>query len=141
MPGCARRSHGDCGSDTGRFLLDTIGELRQAYALADVAVVGRSFGNLHGSDMMEPVALGAAVVTGPAVLDFRDTVDALLAGDGIVQTDRDDLPETLAQLLADPDRRRQLGENGRVVLRAQQGASQRNAELIAGLLVEKGQRD
>ncbi len=137
MPGCARRSHGDCGSKTGRFLLDTIGELRQAYALADVAVVGRSFGNLHGSDMMEPVALGAAVVTGPAVLDFRDTVDALLAGDGLVQTDRRNLRETLAQLLADPERRRQLVENGRVVLRAHQGATQRNAELIAVLLSEK----
>ncbi len=137
MPGCARRSRDDCGSDTGLFLLDTIGELRQAYALADVAVAGRSFGNLHGSDMMEPVALGAAVVTGPAVLDFQDTVDALLAGDGLVQTDRRNLPKVLAQLLADPDRRRQLGENGRVVLRAQQGATGRNAELIAGLLRDK----
>ena len=137
MPGCARRSHGDRGSDTGRFLLDTIGELRKAYALADVAVVGRSFGNLHGSDMMEPVALGAAVVTGPAVLDFQDTVDALLAGDGIVQTDRGNLPDVLARLLADPDRRRQLGENGRVVLRAQQGATGRNAELIAGLVKQR----
>ncbi len=136
MPGCARRSHGECGSDTGRFLLDTIGELRQAYALADVVVVGRTFGTLHGSDMMEPVALGAAVVTGPAVLDFQDTVDALLAGDGLVQTDRDHLRGVLAELLADPDRRRQLGINGRAVLQTRQGATHRNAELIAKLLEE-----
>ena len=136
MPGCARRSRGDCGSDTGRFLLDTIGELRQAYALADVAVVGRSFGTLHGSDMMEPVALGAAVVTGEAVLDFQDTVDALLAGDGLVQTDRDHLPGVLAELLADSDRRRQLGVNGRAILRTRQGATRRNTELIAKLLEE-----
>jgi 3-deoxy-D-manno-octulosonic-acid transferase len=136
MPGCVRRSRGDCGSDTGRFLLDTIGELRQAYALADVAVVGRSFGSLHGSDMMEPVALGAAVVTGEAVLDFQDTVDALLAGDGLVQTDRDHLPGVLAELLAAPDRRRQLGANGRAILRSRQGATRRNAELIAKLLEE-----
>jgi 3-deoxy-D-manno-octulosonic-acid transferase len=62
LPGCTRRSTGESGSPTGRFLLDSIGELRAAYALADVVVVGRSFGDLHGSDMMEPVALGKATV-------------------------------------------------------------------------------
>ena len=134
LPGCARRSKGDRGSATGRFLLDTIGELRQAYALADVVVVGRSFGNLHGSDMMEPVALGNATVVGPAVADFQDTVDALLAGDGIVQTDREHLASVIGGLLDDATRRDQLAANGRAVLRAQQGATGRNAELIAALL-------
>jgi len=99
-------------------------------------VVGRSFGTLHGSDMMEPVALGAAVVTGESVVDFQDTVDALLAGDGLVQTDRDHLRGVLAELLADPDRRRQLGANGRAILRTRQGATRRNAELIAKLMEE-----
>ncbi len=134
LAGCARRSKGDRGSPTGRFLLDTIGELRQAYALADVVVIGRSFGNLHGSDMMEPVALGTATVVGPAVADFQDTVDALLAGDGIVQTDREHLAEVVGELLNDAARRARLADNGRAVLRAQQGATTRNAELIASLL-------
>jgi 3-deoxy-D-manno-octulosonic-acid transferase len=134
MPGCARRSRGDRGSATGRFLLDTIGELRAAYALADVAVVGRSFGNLHGSDMMEPVALGAATIVGPAVADFQDTVDALLAGDGLVQTDRQRLAAVIRQLLDDPRRRGELAENARRVIRAQQGATERNAELIRSLI-------
>lgn len=140
MAGCARRSRGDRGSETGRFLLDTIGELRQAYALADVVVVGRSFGNLHGSDMMEPVALGAAVVTGPAVQDFQDTVDALLGGDGLVQTDRGQLAEVLGDLLSDPQRRKQLAENGRAVLRQQQGATGRSAELIRSALRRENAR-
>jgi 3-deoxy-D-manno-octulosonic-acid transferase len=134
MPGCARRSKGDRGSPTGRFLLDTIGELRAAYALADVAVIGRSFGNLHGSDMMEAVALGAATVVGPAVADFQDTVDALVAGDGIVQTDRDNLAAEIRSLLDAPERRRALAANARRVIRAQQGATERNAELIRSLL-------
>src|SRR5262249_14810801 len=85
LAGCARRSKGERGSSAGRFLLDTIGELRMAYALADIVVVGRSFGNLHGSDMIEPVALGKPTIIGPAVADFQDAVDALLTGDGILQ--------------------------------------------------------
>ena len=134
LPGCARRSRADHGSPAGRFLLDTIGELRRAYALADVVVVGRTFGKLHGSDMMEPVALGKATIVGPAVEDFRDTVDALRAGDGIVQTDRDHLAPTLRALLDDPERRAQLATNGRAVIRSHQGATQEHVELILSLL-------
>lgn len=130
LPGCARRSKGDRGSETGRFLLDTIGELRSAYALADVVVIGRSFGNLHGSDMMEPIALGKPVIVGPAVTDFQDTMNALLAGGGIVQTDRDRLAGVLADLLQDESRRFDLVEKGREVIRAHQGSTERNLQLI-----------
>lgn len=141
LPGCARRSRGDRRSATGRFLLDTIGELRAAYALADVVVVGRSFGNLHGSDMMEPVALGKATIVGPAVTDFEAVVDALAAGDGLVCTDAARLRAVLSQLLADPDRRATLGANGRDVIRAQQGATRRNVAMVRGILGTATVRD
>ena len=136
MPGCARRSRGDHGSATGRFLLDTIGELQQAYALADVVVVGRSFGALYGSNVTEPVALGKATIVGPAVGDFQDTVDALVAGEAIVQTTRDDLAKTVRDLLDDPQRRYTLAENGRAVIRAHQGATDRNVKRLVSLLAE-----
>jgi 3-deoxy-D-manno-octulosonic-acid transferase len=134
LPGCARRSRGDHGSATGRFLLDTIGELRQAYALADVVVIGRSFTHLHGSDMMEPVALGKATIVGPAVSDFEDTAAALLNGDGLVQTDRDHLATELRRLLDDAARREELAANGRAVIRANLGATDRHAKLLCSLL-------
>lgn len=137
LVGCARRSHGERGSSTGRFLLDTIGELRKAYVLADVVVVGRSFGNLHGSDMMEPIALGKATIVGPAVADFQDTVDALLEGDGIVQVNAEELPKAVRQLLSDQSRREQLARNGREVIRRHQGATRQNARVIMSLLAQR----
>lgn len=134
LPDCARRSKGQCNSSSGRFLLDTIGELRMAYSLADIVVVGRSFGNLHGSDMMEPVALGKAVIVGPAVSDFQQTMDALLEGDGIVQVTPETLSDVIHELLENKDRREQLAENGRKVILAHQGATFRHSELICSLL-------
>lgn len=134
LAGCARRSRGDCGSAAGRFLLDTIGELRKAYALADVVVVGRTFGQLHGSDMMEPIALGKPTIIGPAVSDFQQTADALLAGGGVVQSTAADLPKVLRELLDDPRKRAELAERGRAVIRDHQGATARHAELIVSLL-------
>jgi len=139
LPGCARRSKGTRGSPTGRFLLDSIGELRQAYALADIIIVGRSFVDLFGSNVSEAVALGKATVIGPAVSDFQDSVDALVAGDGIVQTTRDALAEVLSELLSNPSRREKLAANAREVIKAQQGATNRNAQLLSELLDKTSQ--
>ena len=137
LPGCVRRSRGGRGSATGRFLLDTIGELRAAYSLADVVVVGRTFElprPLHGSDMMEPVGLGKAVIVGPDVANFRETAECLLTGGGLVQCAAADLPSVLRRLLADPQERRRLAEAGRAVIRREQGATARTASRLLGLL-------
>ena len=134
LAGCARRSRGDRGSETGRFLLDTIGELRHAYALADVVVIGRSFGELHGSDMMEPAALGKPVVVGPATGDFQETVDRLVEGGGIVVSDRERLGRDVESLLADPARCERLVAAAREVITREQGATERTATLLLSML-------
>lgn len=114
------------------FLLDTMGELRQAYALADVCIVGRSFLGLYGSDMIEPVALGKPTLIGPFHSDFQDTVDALVAGQGIIVTDQ---PGVQARnLLQDPAQARALADRGRQVIVSRQGASQRHAAMMLELL-------
>lgn len=138
MPGCVRRSAKGSGDpDSRRFLLDTIGELRKAYALADVVVIGRSFGNLYGSDPMEPAALGKAVVIGPRIEDFRSPVEILDAAGAIVRTDRSDLPAVLAELLESGSKRVDLGNAARRCVRANQGATARHAERLVRILDTK----
>jgi 3-deoxy-D-manno-octulosonic-acid transferase len=134
LPGCVRRSRTGGSAASDRFLLDTIGELRRAYALATVAVVGRSFGTLHGSDMMEPVALGKATLVGPRHGDFQDTADKLAAAGGLRVTDAPDLARELARLLSDPGAREEMARAGRVVIEREQGATVRNAATLTTLL-------
>jgi 3-deoxy-D-manno-octulosonic-acid transferase len=117
-----------------RFLLDTIGELRRAYALADVVVVGRSFGDLFGSDPIEPIGLGKATVIGPAVSDFAQIVAEFEKGGGIVRATRESLREELRGLLTDGALRSRTGAAGRDVIRRMQGASARHAELLLNLV-------
>lgn len=134
-PACVRRTNKSAAPPgTTRYLLDTIGELRRAYALADVVVVGRSFGPLYGSDPMEPAALGKPVLIGPSVADFAATVAAMREDGAIIQTTRDALPRELAALLEDPDLRRTLGEKARACVIRHQGATARHHALIMNLL-------
>jgi 3-deoxy-D-manno-octulosonic-acid transferase len=137
FPGCVRRSTRQRGSQTGRFLLDTIGELRRAYALADVVVIGRSFGNLYGSDMMEPAALAKAIVCGPRVGDFADTARSLVGANALVQVTAAQLPEQLARLVNDSQERLRLGERARAVVRSQQGATEHTALALMEILNSK----
>jgi 3-deoxy-D-manno-octulosonic-acid transferase len=121
--------------DASLFLLDTLGELGKAYALADVVVVGRSFCGLYGSDMTEPIALGKPTLIGPETADFREMTRHLLAGGGLIQVATlSELRENVAELLGDPDRAAEIARRGRDVIRAQQGATDRHAELLRELL-------
>lgn len=117
---------------TRLFLIDTMGELLKAYALADVAIVGRSFLGLFGSNVLEPIGLGKPTIVGPRHDDFADTVQALTDGDGIVVSDR---PGTETdRLLRDPPRSAALAANGMKVIRSHQGATQRHVDLLKELM-------
>ncbi len=133
LAGCTRRSTGERG-DSYLFLLDSIGELTAAYALADVVVIGRSFVNMHGSDPADSIALGKATVIGEHVSDFRDMVAALVAGGGLEQCAADELPGVLAALLEDDEKRSALAAAGRSVIRSHQGATTRYAGMVAEAL-------
>ncbi len=130
LPGCVRRSHQRAGTGATRFLLDTIGELRGAYALAQVVVVGRSFGNLFGSDPVEPIALGKPTMMGPASSDFESMVRPLEAGGGLIRTTRESLGADLRALLSDGARRASIAQAGRRVILERQGATERHAALL-----------
>ena len=138
-PGMVRRTEGlgagapeeqEGGAAPARdlFLLDTMGELTKAYALADVAIVGRSFVPLGGSDPIEPVALGKPTIVGPRHENFREVVSALADASGIWITDHP--MEAVRELLADPEKGRAMAETGREVIRRRKGATERHVGLI-----------
>ncbi|MCB9544892.1 MAG: hypothetical protein H6706_03245 [Myxococcales bacterium] len=62
-------------------VLDTVGELAAAYALAPVAIVAGSFGRRGGQTLVEPAAHGRPVIYGPATANIAEEA-AALAGQG-----------------------------------------------------------
>lgn len=145
LPGCVRRSRrteraepGDVARTGGRFLLDTIGELSKAYALADVVVIGRTFGAQGGSDPIEPVGLGKPVIVGPDTANFAVIARDLESAGGIVRTDAAGLAGEIRRLLGDPGACRAMAERGRALIRERQGASARHAALLLGMVRSGG---
>lgn len=140
IPGVVRRSRAgkDSPGPTGGrvFLLDTIGELPQAYWLADVAFVGRSLSPSGGSNPLEPVALAKPTIIGPHHENFADIVERLADGGGIVVS-RDPMA-VAARWLADRAAAERVAKAGRQALERNLGTAQRQAELALALLAPGG---
>lgn len=109
----ARRSRGEpLVSDTGAYVVDTLGELGLFLRLADVAVMGGSFvDGVGGHNPLEPARLGRPIVTGPHVFNARDVYDELLDVVGAIEAaDEGALSRHIAGLLGAPRIARRIGE-------------------------------
>jgi 3-deoxy-D-manno-octulosonic-acid transferase len=112
----ARRSAGEpIAPDTQIYLADTLNEVGLFLRLADVAVVGNSFGRQgEGHNPLEPARLGVGVISGPAVENFAELYAEMAeAGGAVIAADEAGLRTALAELLADPPRLAALGAAAR----------------------------
>ncbi len=129
----ARRSEPALLSDRSVeiILLDSIGELRAAYPLAEIVFVGGSLIPHGGQSVLEPAASARAIVIGPHTHNFDAVVTEFLARRALLQLP--DVPEdskwvewlseTLGQLLENEDLRHELGENAASTIEAGIGAT------------------
>jgi 3-deoxy-D-manno-octulosonic-acid transferase len=116
-------------------VLDTIGDLAAVYGVADVAFVGGSLIKRGGHNPLEPAQFGVPVVVGPSFENFRDMVTKMQEAGGIcIVKGVDQLEEVLVGMLRDPAAARAMGERGRQVFEAQQGATARAVEAIVGMI-------
>jgi 3-deoxy-D-manno-octulosonic-acid transferase len=117
------------------ILGDTMGDLRKFYSLATIIFVGRSLVPMGGSDMMEAAALGKCTMFGPHAFNFKQAVDALLAGEGAIMVkDGDELQGAMERCLLEPGFAQTIANNGRSVIRKNQGATKKTIEQISKFL-------
>ena len=113
------------------ILLDTIGELAACWGLADIALVGGSFGSREGQNMLEPAAYGAAVMFGPRTRNFRDIVERLLNVNGAIRLQStDDVAVQLRRLQSDKEMRIRYGRAAQNLVIQQKGALQRTIDML-----------
>lgn len=140
----ARRADEVSEADTEAdiILLDSIGELRSVYPLADIVFVGGSLIPHGGQSILEPAAVGKAIVTGPYTHNFDAVVKEFLSRDALIQTPEvpqgfqnpERLFEVFVDLFEHPEKRRQFGENALKVMNANRGATAKTLEYLTPLL-------
>lgn len=98
-------------------LVDTVGDLKHLWGLADIAFVGGSLPPHGGQNMAEPAGFAVPVCFGPHTFNFQKLAEHLVsAGGAAVVRDAAELELRLADWLEFPDRARTAGEKAAEVL-------------------------
>ncbi len=109
------------------LILDTIGELMQAYQIASVAFVGKSLAPVTGGqNPIEPVACGVPTLFGPNMQNFRFVADILVSSGAAKRVnDGPELLKAIQGILSSPETRKRMAKAARDVLAANRGATDR----------------
>jgi 3-deoxy-D-manno-octulosonic-acid transferase len=120
---------GRAGEET--VLLDTMGNLEEAYAIADLAFVGGTLVDIGGHNPLEPAMYGVPVVVGPYTSVIRDVVVAMNAVCGIIQVRGAEEVGRIVQALAKGDNSlAEVGRRGQGVWAHHRGAVKRALSVI-----------
>jgi 3-deoxy-D-manno-octulosonic-acid transferase len=111
-------------------VIDTVGVLAEAYALADVAYVGGAFTTgVHS--VIEPAIAGIPVLFGPGHDNSLEALRLMEQEAGFCVSDASQIRERLGELLDDSNARLGAGERARAYVESQLGATEKCLAAIA----------
>jgi len=117
------------------LILDTHGELAAMFQFATIVWVGGSWIPVGGHNLMEPAQWGKPVFFGPYMDHVSEMAEMMIAhGGGIQVSSLEDMTQKMAALLRDKDKREQVGNAARQVVKDNQGALDRTLKSLRSLL-------
>lgn len=119
------------------LVLDSLGELAGAYRLAQVAVLGGTFEDRGGHDVLEPLRAERPVILGPSDRNLVHALREAPAAIFRVPRDAGALAARVAELLANDGLRLAAAEDARALFARNQGAASRAARAASELLSPK----
>ena len=95
--------------ETEVYLADTLGELGSLMAHARIVIMGGSFDDTGGHNLIEPASIGCAIITGPSDSNISADIEMLGIDQGVLQVKSIDACwSAVTTLLAQPERARAL---------------------------------
>ena len=108
-----------------------MGELMTFYGACDIAFVGGSLVANGGHNMIEPAAWGKPVLSGSSVFNFTEVSRLLTEAGGLILVETPAaLAETVIQLIKNPQRAQQMGQQAQQVAEANRGALEKLLTVI-----------
>jgi len=107
---------------------DSLGEMAFYYSVASIALLGGSFEKLGGQNLIESLACGCPIITGPHIFNFAQASElAKNAGACVEVADFSAAREMVHQLLQQPDLLNSMSHAGMNFSAAHQGVAKKMA--------------
>lgn len=121
------------------WLGDSMREMALYYGMADVALLGGSFLNFGGQNLIEAAACGCPVLMGPHTFNFAEAAElAEQAGAALRVADLQAALQQALALLADTARRQAMAARAQAFAARHRGAAARMAALIQAAMRSPG---
>ena len=145
----AKRSENTPITEQAIWLLDTLGELMPAFALADIITMGGSFSNIGGHNPLEPALFKKPIIVGYDMHNFAEITHQLQQNKGVIQLCSDPinssvpspansivqmLAQTVMNLLENKEAAYLLGSQAHKVVLNNQGATNKTLAKVQELL-------
>lgn len=121
------------------ILVDAMGQLRNCYAIADLAFMGGSFfPGVGGHNLIEACEVGTPILFGPH-MESQPGMDQMVlhAKAGVCLTPSD-IPDVVSDLLHNNEKRKSMGIAGVELVKNLRGATEKSFHAICSLLVNQG---
>lgn len=113
------------------LLIDTIGELRHWWGVADIATVGGSFGDRGGQNMLEPAGYGCAVSFGPNTRNFQEIASRLIDANAAERLqDKVELIGFVDRCILEPSFAESLGRAAQQLVQRHRGAVMQTVDTL-----------
>lgn len=113
------------------LFVDTTGELRNFYSVADLIFVGKSLKEHGGQNPIEPAMYGKPVIVGPNMENFPAVMPVFLENKAIIQVpDLETLESKMGILLGDEPKRNGLGKRAARVVEENRGVIKRTVQIM-----------
>ena len=117
------------------YLADTLGELMPLMAHARIVVMGGSFDDTGGHNLIEPASLGCATITGPSDNNIRSDIDMLGVGQGVLQVNTiEECWSAISKLMANPEEAQRLAKEAQSRIAQQPDVVQKYLSALTKLL-------
>ncbi len=117
------------------YLGDTMGEMMILLNAADICFMAGSLlgDKVGGHNLLEPAALGKALLNGPSYYNFNEIMQLLQANQAVsICSNSDDIAQQLAIFISEPNLTHQQGIKAKQVVDANKGAINKTLSLILG---------
>lgn len=116
------------------ILIDTLGILRRCYQIADVAIIGGSFVDIGGHNLLEPAEYGVAAIFGPYIHKQKELADLATASGVGFKVSIEELLEKISNLLYDDISKQEVSGKASLLLERCRGASLKSWDSAQKLL-------
>ena len=124
------------------LVLNQMGILRNLYQIADLVFMGGSLIPHGGQNPIEPARFEKAILHGPHVFNFQKIYRELDCDGGALEVSaQDELSSAAAEILADGNRRHEMGRKAFQIVNRLRGASKRQAGWILTFLKSRSPKE